>query len=334
MMDLHEISLPDLAHLVASGRAGEELGVAVGVPAVRVVGGRAGTAPAPESVGSLPCVLLADESSAGDGPMEGVVDAFVPRDQWPAVCEVLSSAPQAAVSLALLLRGGETRSIEAGLVAESATYSMLQSGPEFAAWLAERRSRPSRRAPADASPVLLTDRDGDVVRLTLNRPHVHNAWSTDLRDEICAALGVALADETIARVELRGAGPSFCSGGDLSQFGSLPDPVTAHTVRLARSPARLLAQLHDRVVTYLHGACMGAGIEMPSFGDRVVAHPDTVIALPEVPLGLVPGAGGTVSIPRRIGRHRTALLALSGMRLDAETALAWGLVDEIDAGAR
>ena len=59
------------------------------------------------------------------------------------------------------------------------------------------------------------------------------------------------------------------------------------------------------------------------------AAPGTVIALPEVSLGLVPGAGGTVSIPRRIGRHRTAALALSGATIDAATALAWGLVDEI-----
>jgi enoyl-CoA hydratase/carnithine racemase len=64
----------------------------------------------------------------------------------------------------------------------------------------------------------------------------------------------------------------------------------------------------------------------------VLAAPGTVIALPEVGLGLVPGAGGTVSLPRRIGRHRTALLALTRRSIDARTALRWGLVDELEDG--
>ena len=71
----------------------------------------------------------------------------------------------------------------------------------------------------------------------------------------------------------------------------------------------------------LHGACIGAGIEMTAFAKRVVARDDAFFALPEVGFGLVPGAGGTVSIPRRIGTHRTALLGLSGQRIDAALAL-------------
>jgi enoyl-CoA hydratase/carnithine racemase len=84
-----------------------------------------------------------------------------------------------------------------------------------------------------------------------------------------------------------------------------------------------------RVEARLHGACMGAGIELAAFARRVVAAPDAAIGLPEVTLGLVPGAGGTVSVTARIGRHRTALLALSGKTVDAATALDWGLVDEV-----
>ena len=76
---------------------------------------------------------------------------------------------------------------------------------------------------------------------------------------------------------------------------------------------------------------LGAGSELPAFARRVVAMEDAFFQLPEVAMGLVPGAGGTVSIPRRIGRQRTAYLALSGLRLDAATARRWGLVDEIRA---
>ena len=74
---------------------------------------------------------------------------------------------------------------------------------------------------------------------------------------------------------------------------------------------------------------MGGGIELAAFADHIVAHPETAIALPEISLGLIPGAGGTVSITRRIGRHRTAALALTGQTIGADTALRWGLVDTI-----
>jgi enoyl-CoA hydratase/carnithine racemase len=70
-------------------------------------------------------------------------------------------------------------------------------------------------------------------------------------------------------------------------------------------------------------------VELPAFAGRVVAAPDATFRLPEVGFGLVPGAGGTVSVPRRIGRQRAAWLALTGAVVDARTALAWHLVDEI-----
>jgi enoyl-CoA hydratase/carnithine racemase len=74
---------------------------------------------------------------------------------------------------------------------------------------------------------------------------------------------------------------------------------------------------------------VGAGIELPAFAAHVVAHPGAFFQLPEIGMGLIPGAGGTVSLPRRIGRQRTAWLALTGRRLDAPTALAWNLIDEV-----
>jgi enoyl-CoA hydratase/carnithine racemase len=157
---------------------------------------------------------------------------------------------------------------------------------------------------------------------------VHNAFGRRVRDELADALTVALADAA-TEVLLAGDGPSFCSGGDLDEFGTFTSPPAAHVVRLTRSPARLMAALADRVTVHLHGACMGAGIELPAFAHRIVAAADTVIALPELSLGLVPGAGGTVSLPRRIGRQRTAWLALTGFTVDAATALRWGLVDEL-----
>lgn len=98
---------------------------------------------------------------------------------------------------------------------------------------------------------------------------------------------------------------------------------------MERSIARLLAAVAGRVEVRLHGACIGSGIELGAFAGRVSAAPDVSIGLPELGMGLIPGAGGTVSITRRIGRHRTCWLALSGARLDADTARSWGLVDAV-----
>ena len=80
---------------------------------------------------------------------------------------------------------------------------------------------------------------------------------------------------------------------------------------------------------YVHGSTLGGGIEMAAFADRIVADPGSTFGLPEVAIGLIPGAGGTVSLPRRIGRQRTAALGISGRSIDAATALEWGLVDEV-----
>jgi enoyl-CoA hydratase/carnithine racemase len=105
---------------------------------------------------------------------------------------------------------------------------------------------------------------------------------------------------------------------------------SAHLVRLAGSIGRVLSTLATRTTARIHGACVGSGIELPAFADVVVAAPSTRIRLPELGLGLVPGAGGTVSLPRRIGRHRTAFLGLTGSTIDAATAKRWHLVDSIE----
>jgi hypothetical protein len=245
-------------------------------------------------------------------------------DTLAAIDATVRANPTASTALALLLRGGHS-TVDDGLVAESAVYSMLQSGPEFARW---RAQRPARARPLEDHATVRMARDGDVLHITLTRPEVRNALNTRMRDELYEAFLVAAADARL-RVVLDGEGPSFSAGGDLDEFGARADPATAHGLRLRRSVGRLIASLADRVEARLHGACMGSGIELPAFAGRVVAHPDSCFGLPEVGLGLIPGAGGTVSLPRRVGRHRTALLALTGETIDAPTALAWGLIDAI-----
>ncbi|OBJ56096.1 enoyl-CoA hydratase/isomerase family protein [Mycobacterium sp. 1423905.2] len=216
-----------------------------------------------------------------------------------------------------------------GVITESLAYSTLQGGPEFARWLAERGPA---RLPEIADPVTV-DRDGDVLGIRFNRPQRHNAFSTDTRAALLDALSVAQLDPSVTGLVLSGNGPSFCSGGDLAEFGTFTDPASAHLARTRHSPALVLDALAARFGrdcrAEVHGQVLGSGLEMAAFCGWVVAQHDSRFGLPEMSLGLIPGAGGTVSVTRRIGRWRTAYLVLSGRMIDAATALAWGLVDEL-----
>lgn len=258
-----------------------------------------------------------------------ICDVILSRDDQVAlnaITATVAACPVASRSLVGLLRGAEGRSLDDGLLAESAVYSALQGEPEFAAW---RASHPPRER-ADEGPPVSVVRIGGTLDITLDRPHVRNAFNAAMREALVDAFELAALDATVTEIHLRGNGAAFCSGGDLDEFGTFVDPATAHLLRLDRSVARAIASVADRVTAHLHGACYGSGIEIPTFSGAIRATPDTTIALPELSLGLIPGAGGTVSLPRRIGRHRTAWLALTGLPIDADTALRWGLVDEIE----
>lgn len=276
----------------------------------------------------LPVVVvgLGDPDDTGN-PLVSICDVIVAPDP-PSLGSLVSTVernPLSSLALVTLLRGTGDRSIDQGLLAESAVYSSLQGGPEFARW---RHGRPVRERPAEDHAIHV-DRVGGSLFVTLDRPHVRNALNSMMRDELIASLQLPLHDPTITHVVVKGNGDSFCAGGDLDEFGNLPDPASGHLLRLRQSVGQAVHAVSGLTTVHLHGACVGSGIEIPSFAGDVIADPTTRISLPELSLGLIPGAGGTVSIPRRIGRWRTAWLALSGESIDATTAAQWGLVDEV-----
>lgn len=249
-----------------------------------------------------------------------------PHAHATALWRAVQRNPEAALCLAQVLRASERVSRPQAIDIESFAYSTLLGGPEFARWLEERG--PARDVPDSAHPVL-SERDGSTLTITLNRPERRNAYGRQVRDALAEALAVAMVDRDVAEIAVRGAGTVFCAGGDLAEFGLTPDLVTAHFVRTQGGVARLMHALAARTVVHVHGACIGAGIEVPAFAARLSSAPGTVFKLPEVSMGLIPGAGGTASIPARIGRWRTLHWAVTGDVIDVERALDWGLIDNI-----
>lgn len=247
-------------------------------------------------------------------------------DAAPLIAQI-EQHPIAAMVLVQLLRMSERLDLHAGLIAESLAYATLQAGVEHRRWLAAHATYPP--APAASEPAVLMRRDGDTLRLTLNRPTQRNAMSVEMRDALIEALDLVLADEQIRSVTLDAAGDCFSTGGELREFGTTPDVATAHAVRSLALPGRQLAACAERVRVIVHGACIGSGIEFPAFAGQVHARSNAWFQLPELAMGLIPGAGGCISISRRIGRQRTAWWVLSGRRIRATTALEWGLVDAL-----
>ena len=149
---------------------------------------------------------------------------------------------------------------------------------------------------------VLVEREDDSLTIWLNRPGRHNAFSTDMRQALLDALTIARVDTSIRDVTLAGTGPSFCSGGDLAEFGSFDDPATAHFARTRHSPARALdelaSRLGERLKARVHGQVVGSGLEMAAFCGRIEADPQSRFGLPELALGLIPGR-------RRHGEHHS-----------------------------
>ena len=286
------------------------------------------TQPLIDTLSTLPCPSIGLHLDASCLPpaLCAALDVLVADEsQLPALLRNIQTHPLTAAILVQLLRHNASCSIAEGLFAESLAFAALQASADFRHYL-------SGRVPptpcVDADPLRI-ERHGEVLELTLSHGHRRNAYSMTMNDAFYEALLLAACDPSIQRVVVRGAGDCFSSGGDLSEFGLASDPAQAHLVRMSRSVPHLLAELAPRMEFQVHRACIGSGMELPAFSGRLVASANTYFQLPEISMGLIPGAGGSVSITRRIGRQRTAYLALSGRRIKAETALAWGLVDAI-----
>ncbi|RYE04498.1 MAG: hypothetical protein EOP61_00355 [Sphingomonadales bacterium] len=166
------------------------------------------------------------------------------------------------------------------------------------------------------------ERDGDVAVLVIDNPPV-NALSAEVRDGLFDGLTAAIADPEISAIVVMCAGSTFVAGGDISALGSKPGGAPTLEIN------RLQENSPKPIVTAMHGSALGGGLET-SFAAhwRIAAH-GTRLGLPEVKLGILPGAGGTQRLPRLIGLEPALEIIVSGDAISAERALELGLIDAI-----
>jgi len=182
-------------------------------------------------------------------------------------------------------------------------------------------------------PVLLITDDGGVRTLTLNRPAAYNSLTTELKDQLLAALHAAAADPSVRAVVLTGAGKAFCAGQDLKEHVSalqageagLWDTVEAHynpiTLAIARMPKPVIAAVN--------GMAAGAGASFAYAADLRIAGRSAKFLMAFANIGLSADSGGSWTLPRLIGYGRAMEMMLLATPVDAERALAIGMVNQV-----
>jgi 3-hydroxyacyl-CoA dehydrogenase len=170
------------------------------------------------------------------------------------------------------------------------------------------------------------DRRGRIAVLTVNNPPV-NALSQDVRQGLRDGVRAAIDDPAVGAIVLVCAGRTFIAGADITEFGKPPREPGLHEV------LDLIESSPKAVVAVIHGTALGGGLEVALACHYRIAAPGTKLGLPEIKLGLMPGAGGTQRLPRLVGVEKALAMILTGDQVPANEALAGGLVDEIVEGS-
>lgn len=165
-------------------------------------------------------------------------------------------------------------------------------------------------------------RDGEIAVVTVNSPPV-NALSAPVRDGIAEGVTSAIADPEVKAIVLICAGRTFIAGADITEFGKPPRGTSLHQM------IDVIESATKPVIAAIHGTALGGGLETALGAHYRVAVPSAKLGLPEVKLGLLPGAGGTQRLPRVVGAEAALKMVTSGNPIGAKAALASGLVDEL-----
>jgi enoyl-CoA hydratase len=184
------------------------------------------------------------------------------------------------------------------------------------------------------APAVIYEKAGAVAVVSLNRPEVLNAYDVAMRDALFEALQAVRDDPDIGAMVLRGNGPAFSTGGDVTEFGSAPSAVGARDVRWRRDVWGVLHALPKPTIAAVHGYAVGGGFEMALLCDLCVAAEDARFCYPETGMAMIPGVAGTQTTPRLLGVARALDIILTGRWLTAAEALALGIVARVVPATR
>ncbi len=177
---------------------------------------------------------------------------------------------------------------------------------------------------------LLTERDGAIVTLILNRPDKLNALNAELLGELDVSLAALAGDETIACAILTGAGEkAFAAGADIAAMLEMTTEQARHFSELGHRICSRIERAHFPVIGAINGFALGGGCELALACDFLYASEKAKLGQPEVNLGIIPGFGGTQRLTRRVGIGRARELCYTGDMLTAEEALRIGLVNAV-----
>jgi len=181
---------------------------------------------------------------------------------------------------------------------------------------------------------ILVERVEHWLEITINRPEKLNSLRERTAEEILAALAEVEGDRAIGAVILKGSDKAFCTGIDTSEF-KIGDNEYFDFYRKRRRSRKVNALFRDLpgfskpVISAIEGFALGGGLELALVGDLIVAGANAEFGLPEIKLGLMPGGGGTQTLPRLIGPALAKELMWTGRRISAEEAQAYRLVNHV-----
>ncbi|MGE0102523.1 MAG: enoyl-CoA hydratase/isomerase family protein [Blastocatellales bacterium] len=176
---------------------------------------------------------------------------------------------------------------------------------------------------------IILDRTDRIARITINRPDKLNALNIRTRQEMAEALDELRSDDAIRVVVITGAGEkAFVAGADINEFAGRT-AVQQRAVMKAKSIFTAAEEFPKPLIAMINGFCLGGGCELALACDIRLAGEKARFGQPEINLGIIPGGGGTQRLTRLIGEGRAMQMILSGEMIDAQTALRFGLVNEV-----
>jgi 2-(1,2-epoxy-1,2-dihydrophenyl)acetyl-CoA isomerase len=185
-------------------------------------------------------------------------------------------------------------------------------------------------------PTIILEKNNAIASLIFNRPNVMNTYNHQMGEELLKVTDELLWDDKIRAVLLKGSGPVFMAGGDISFFKERQDQMPIGTLDLVRQLAgaiQNLQNMHKLVLAAVHGSVAGAGISLMLAADLVIAHEHTKFTLAYSGIGTSPDGGASYFLPRLVGDKKAMELLLFSNRFSASQALEWGMINKVSDDA-